>query len=132
MRLGYKATVSSGYLLHLVGERAVAVRGQAEQRLLHAARELLDVLVAERAQLEQLRHLRRVLHRQPQLAQVAAELLHALVVALDGVRRELRQLARDALRLRHLPRPAARTRTQRGSNYLYCILYHIVKHFEVQ
>lgn len=55
--------------------------------------------------------LRRVLDGQAELAQVAAELLDALVVALDGVRRELRQLVSDALRLRHLPGPAPRNIT---------------------
>ncbi|CAH2207485.1 jg23360, partial [Pararge aegeria aegeria] len=45
------------YLLHLVGERAVAMRGEPEQGFFHAERELLHVLVVQRPYLEQLRHL---------------------------------------------------------------------------
>lgn len=48
-----------------------------------------------------------MLNGQAEFAQVAAELLHSLVVPLDGVCRELGQLVRDALRLRHLTRPAS-------------------------
>lgn len=40
---------------------------------------------------------------QAKFPQVAAELLHTLVVALDRVRGELRQLVCDTLCLRHLP-----------------------------
>lgn len=64
--------------------------------------------------------LRRVLHGQTQLAQVAAELFDALVVALDGVRRKLRQLVGDALRLRHLPRPA-HNKVFYSCNLFYCL-----------
>lgn len=53
----------------------------------------------------QLEYLWSVFDRETQLAQVTAELLDALVVPLDGVGCELRELVRDALRLRHLSGP---------------------------
>lgn len=43
-----------------------------------------------------------MLYRQPQLAEIAAELFDTLVVSLDGVRSELRQLICDTLRFRYL------------------------------
>ena len=72
-----------------------------EERLLHVAGEALDVLVVLRAELQQLRDLRRVLDRHAELPDVTGELLHPVIVALPRRDGELTQLLCDPLSLEH-------------------------------